>query len=89
MAMLSAIPVSLEKCPRCNLSHLDLPVRKFRQPSLEWCAWGICPITLEPVMFQLTLDEKLQLQSVEDDREKQLRKLGWLKQLPPMIAENI
>lgn len=80
--------VLLELCPRCNLSHPDLEVRRLKQPSLEWCAWAMCPINMEPILFQLTLEEKVILETVEQERERQLRRVGLLPKSSPTIPES-
>jgi hypothetical protein len=48
----------------------------------------MCPINMEPILFQLTLEEKVILETVEQERERQLRRVGLLPKSSPTIPES-
>lgn len=52
-------PVTIARCPRCHETHRDLVIRPLGKPMGEFPGWGICPLTLEPIMARVSHDEPM------------------------------
>jgi len=52
--------LKIENCARCGEEHDHVVFRYFYRPPEKFVAWGMCPITIEPIL--------LEVQEVPDER---------------------
>jgi hypothetical protein len=59
----------LENCARCNESHENLEFHQFTNPVRDLTHWTLCPITKEPILMRVILDDEPKTKEIHEEND--------------------